>query len=161
MVGEAAGTVASLAIAKGAMPDVRAVQNDLVRAGVPIVWFDDLSPDHPSFAAIQMAAIRGVYPLGSDLHASPEAPITRAEAAVGLSAFYGEKLEREKAVRAAVDRGWMAVDHRNWFHPDLPLLWSDIRESKLPRPLTRAKGGSTGPVRRAEFAARFYNVSIK
>ena len=52
MVGEAAGTVASLAIAKGAVPELRAVQADLAQAGVPIVWFDDLPVDHPAFAAI-------------------------------------------------------------------------------------------------------------
>ena len=96
MVGEAAGTVASLAIAKGSRPDVRAIQSDLASAGVPLVWFDDLPVDHPSFAAIQLAAIRGVYPLGSDLHASPDAPITRAEAAMGLAAHFGEKLDREQ-----------------------------------------------------------------
>jgi len=59
---------------------------------------------------------------GSDLHASPDAPISRAEAAVALAAYFGEKLDRDKAIRAAIDRGWMETDHRNWFHPDLPLL---------------------------------------
>jgi len=154
MIGEAAGTVASLAIAKGSQPDVRAIQSDLANAGVPLVWFDDLPVDHPSFAAIQLAAIRGIYPLGSDLHASSDAPITRAEAAIALAAHFGEKLDREKAIRATIDRGWMATDHRNWFHADLPLLWTDIRESKLPRTLPPIRAANTGPVRRAEFASR-------
>ena len=154
MVGEAAGTLASLAITNSARPDVRTLQRDLVQAGVPIVWFDDLPVDHPSFAAIQLAAIRGVYPLGSDLHASPDAPMTRAEAAVALAAHFGEKLDREKAIRAAVDRGWMATDHRNWFHADLPLLWTDIRENKLPKPLPPITAANAGPVRRSEFAGR-------
>jgi hypothetical protein len=154
MVGEAAGTVASLAIARGSQPDVLTIQADLARSGVPIVWFDDLSVDHPAFAAIQLAAIAGMYPLGSDLHASPDAPITRAEAAVALAAYFGERLEREKAIRAAIDRGWMATDHRNWFHPDLPLLWTDIRESRLPRPLPSMSAPTNSPVRRAEFASR-------
>jgi hypothetical protein len=156
MVGEAAGTVASLAIAAGTLPESRAVQADLAAAGVPLVWFDDLAVDHPAFAEIQLAATRGAYPLGSDLHASPDAPITRAEAAVALAAHYGEKLDREKAIRAAVDRGWMAVDHRNWFHPDLPLLWTDIRDDKLPRALPTIRPSNPGPVRRWEFAVRLY-----
>jgi hypothetical protein len=150
MVGEAAGTVASLAIANGSLPDVRTVQTDLAHAGVPVVWFDDLPVDHPAFAAIQLAAIRGMYPLGSDLHASPDAPITRAEAAVALAAYFGEKLDRDKAIRAAIDRGWMATDHRNWFHPDLPLLWTDIREKALPAIASL----DPGPVKRSEFAKR-------
>ena len=86
MVGEAAGTIAALAIARGAVPPAAAVQEDLARAGVPLVWFDDLPVDHPDFAAIQWTAVRGLYPLGADLHASPDAPITRAEAAMALDA---------------------------------------------------------------------------
>lgn len=161
MIGEAAGTVASLAIAKGSEPDARAIQTDLANAGVPLVWFDDLPVDHPAFAAIQLAAIRGIYPLGADLHASPDAPITRAEAAMALAAHFGEKLDREKAIRAAVGKGWMAVDHRNWFHPDLPLLWTDIRYDKLPGSLPPVGSRNTGPVKRSEFAARLTAAQSK
>src|SRR3954447_21513673 len=53
MVGEAAGTIAALAIERGAVPPASAVQEDLARAGIPLVWFDDLAVDHPDFAAIQ------------------------------------------------------------------------------------------------------------
>ena len=152
-IGEAAGTIASLAINRGALPDVRSVQSDLARAGAPLVWFDDLRVDHPAFAAIHTAAIRGIYPLGSDLHASPDAPITRGEAAAGLAAWAGERLGRDQAIRRAIERGWMATDHRNWFHADLPLLWSDVREDKLPRHLGNAEAHAA-PVTRAEFAER-------
>jgi hypothetical protein len=154
MVGEAAGTVASLAIAKGSLPETPEIQRDLARNGVPLVWFDDLRIDHPAFAAIHLAAIRGAYPLGQDLHASPDAPITRAEAAAALAAWYGEKSDRDAAVTAAIEKGWMAVDHRNWFHGDLPLIWTDIRESKLPQPLASGDR-KPGPVTRADFARAF------
>jgi len=157
MVGEAAGTVASLANTNGAQPDIRTVQRDLVQAGVPIVWFDDLPVNHPAFAVIQMGAIQGIYPLGSDLHASPDAPITRAEAAVALAAHFGEKLDRDNAIRAAIDRGWMATDHRNWFHPDLPLLWTDIRDTRLPKVLSPVTP-KLGPVKRSEFASRLLSL---
>jgi hypothetical protein len=156
-IGEAAGTIASLAIDRGALPDARSVQTDLARAGAPLVWFDDLKVDHPAFAAIHMAAIRGIYPLGSDLHASPDAPITRGEAAVGLAAWAGERFARDEAMQRAIERGWMATDHRNWFHADLPLLWSDVREDKLPRPLPHI-GVHTSPVTRAEFAQRLWSA---
>ena len=141
MVGEAAGTIASLAMDGIAMPGSRAVQRDLVNAGVPVVWFDDLSVDHPDFAAIQWAAIRGKYPLGADLHASPSAPVTRAEAAMMLTG-----LPREEAIKRVVEQGAMATDHRNWFHPDLPLLWSDLRTFQPEFPI------SPGPVLRSAWA---------
>jgi hypothetical protein len=151
MIGEAAGTIAALTISSATTPSISAVQNDLAHAGVPLVWFDDLPVDHPAFAAIHVAAIRGKYPLGADLHASPDSPITRAEVAVALAAHFGEKLDRNQAVQAAVSRGWMTTDHRNWFHPDLPFAWTDLREAKLPRPLPR-RSLKPGPVTRAEFA---------
>ena len=156
-VGEAAGTIAALAMERGAWPEARAVQDDLAGAGVPLVWFDDLPVSHPAFAAIHRAAIRGAYPLGADLHASPDAPITRGEAAVALASFFGEGLGREEAIRRAVERGWMASDHRNWFHADLPLLWTDVREDKLPRPLGKLGTAASlrpAPVRRSQFAER-------
>lgn len=151
MVGEAAGTIAALAIEHNALPDAGNVQADLAKSGVPLVWFDDLRTSHPAFAAIQLAAVRGWYPLGSDLHASPDAPITRGEAAVALAAYFGEKLTRDDAIRKVIERGWLASDHRNWFHADLPFYWTDLREDKLPHPL-----GDTafGPVTRSAWALR-------
>jgi hypothetical protein len=155
MIGEAAGTVAVLNLnANNSSLSARSIQRDLVRNGNPIVWFDDLAVNDPDFAAIQYAAIQGIYPLGADLHSSPDAPITRAEAAIGLAAWNGERLNREDAIRRAVERGWMAVDHRNWFHGDLPLLWTDIREDHLSRPLPKLPPQAT-PVRRRQFAVRF------
>jgi hypothetical protein len=153
MIGEAAGTLAAL----GRTTDVRDLQRDLVRAGVPIVWFDDLPVSDPDFAAIQFAAIQRIYPLGSDLHAAPDAPMTRAEAAVGLAAWAGEHISRDEAIRRAVERGWMAVDHRNWFHGDLPLLWTDIREDRLPRRPAKV-AAQAAPVKRRQFATHFSNL---
>ena len=153
MVGEAAGTIASLSLRASGNPDVRAIQRELAMAGVPIVWFDDLAVSDPSFAAIQFAAVSGMYPLGADLHASPDAPITRGEAALALAAWTGERLSRDEAIKRVVERGWMAVDHRNWFHADLPLLWTDIRDDRLARAFA-AGPAQAGPVRRRQFAAR-------
>ncbi|MBV9494110.1 MAG: FAD-dependent oxidoreductase [Acidobacteria bacterium] len=154
-VGESAGVIASLWIETGSQPDSRTVQAQLARIGVPFVWFDDLSANDPAFAAIQLAAIRGIYPLDpAGLHASPDAPITRAEAAAALAAYFGKQLSREDATKYAVEQGWMAVDHRNWFHGDLPFYWTDWREAKLPAPLPKLEMHRTGPVRRRELAER-------
>jgi hypothetical protein len=159
-VGEAAATIAGLALEKGAAPDADAVQQELARTGVPLVWFDDLPTSHPAFAAIHLAALRGQYPLSpTDLHASPEAPVTRAEAAQALAVFFGKRVLSEEASQLAVEQGWMAADHRNWFHADLPFYWTDWREERLPSPLPPLKGSRTGPVTRAELARRLTGVN--
>ena len=120
-----------------------------------MVWFDDLAAGDPGFAAIQLAALRGIYPLGgSDLHAAPDAPVTRSEAAVALAAYFGVRMNAADAVAHALRQGWMAADHRNWFHGDLPFSWTDCREDKLPGPLPELAAPQTGPVRRRELAAR-------
>ena len=156
-VGEAAGTVASLWIEGGGEPQAGAVQTELAKAGVPMVWFDDVASDHAAFAAIQIAALRGAYPieLGS-LHAAPDAPVTRAEAAVALAAYFGEKGDAKNALAYAVSHGWMAADHRNWLHADLPFYWTDWREDKLQGKLPALHAKRTGPVKRWEMALRFY-----
>ncbi|MCC6585501.1 MAG: FAD-dependent oxidoreductase [Bryobacterales bacterium] len=152
-VGEAAAMFASLSISQGAMPTTATVQKELAKAGVPLVWFDDLRIDHPAFSAIHYTAIRRIYPLSRhDLHASPDAPITRAEAAAALAAYFN--VATTEPVQLALNRGWMAVDHRNWFHPDLPFYWTDWREDKFPRPIPTVNFKRTGPVTRAELATR-------
>jgi hypothetical protein len=154
-IGESAGVMASLWLETGAEPQPAAVQHDLARRGVLMVWFDDLGAGDPSFAAIQLTALRGVYPIdGAGLHASPDAPLTRAEAAIALAAWFGHRLPAEQAIAYVLEQGWMATDHRNWFHPDLPFYWTDWREAKLPRPLPAMTFHRTGPVRRRELAER-------
>jgi FAD dependent oxidoreductase len=161
-VGESAGMIASLQLEQGSKPQPSAVQKELARAGVPLVWFDDLGPDHPAFAAIQLAAIRAAYPLtGPGLHASPDAPVTRAEAAVALTAYLGQQMSAAAAIAETLRRGWMAADHRNWFHEDLPFYWTDWREEKLPRKLPAWELTRTGPVRRRELAARLFGGSTE
>ena len=148
-VGEAAAVIASLGIAQGKPPTAEDVQRELAKAGVQLVWFDDLQVDHPAFAAIQLAALKGIYPLNNyDLHATPDAPVTRGEAARALAAYYGRDIPgpstgtgrldvpedhpHARAIDIAIKEGWMALDHRNWFHPDIPFYWTDWREGELP-----------------------------
>jgi hypothetical protein len=153
--GEASGMVAALWLEQGGLPEAGSVQKELARAGVPMVWFDDLGSEHPAFAAIQLAALRGVYPMEApDLHAAPEAPVTRAEAAAALTAYFGKRMNAREAQAHALREGWMAADHRNWFHGDLPFYWTDWREDKLPSKLPEIKFHRTGPVRRGELAIR-------
>jgi hypothetical protein len=150
-IGEAAAMLATLAPGQ-------TLDRELTRAGIPVFWFDDLAPSDPRFAAIQLTAQRGLYPVNShDLHASPDAPVTRGEAAQILAALFAIPAERAAAITMAVERGWMAVDHRNWFHADLPLLWSDWRLPRFPR-LFPALPAKTGPVTRGELAQYLANA---
>ena len=152
-IGEAAAVIADIALDKGTLPDAAAAQKELVKYGVPLVWFDDLPVQNRHFAAIHLAAIRGIYPLNSDnLHASPDSPVTRGEAARALAAYFGQKADDE--IGLAVQQGWMVTDHRNWFHPDLPFYWADWREDAFPRPVPAWKSRHGGPVRRWELAER-------
>jgi hypothetical protein len=154
---------------RGKLPEPAEVQEALAGAGVPLVWFDDVSPSHPAFQAIHTAAIRGIYPLGAaDLHASPNVPATRGEAARALTALFREKLPDSVPKRLdvptshphagpisrAIEKGWMATDHRNWFHPDLPFYWRDWREAQFPHPIAPPPLNRSGPVTRAELAQR-------
>jgi hypothetical protein len=152
-VGEAAATLAVLRMKLNREPTPLELQQQLARNGVPLVWFDDVTVDHPAFAEIQMSAIRGVYPLSQhDLHASPDAPVSRREAAHALSRHFG--IPTTDPIQLALSRGWMAVDHRNWFHADLPFYWTDWREDKFPSPIPPHDGTKTGPVKRVDLARR-------
>jgi hypothetical protein len=148
------------------------VQRELALDGVPLVWFDDLGPDDGHFAAIQLAAAARLYPMSdSDLHASPDAPVTRREAANALASLFGANAPTSKlpldvartdpsaaTIAAALVEGWMAVDHRNWFHPDLPFYWTDWRKDRFPHPIEGPEITRSGPVRRSEFAELLANT---
>src|SRR5260370_36010909 len=86
------------------------------------------------------------------MHAAPEVHVTRGEAAAALAAYFGKRLRPREAADYAVRQGWMAVDHRNWFHGDLPFDWTDWRGDKLPGPLPGLESRRPGPVRRLEHA---------
>lgn len=87
--------------------------------------------------------------------------MTRGEAAAALAAYQGERLGQEAAIRLAVERGWMATDHRNWFHADLPFVWADWRENQLPKPLPALAGAAPGPVTRGAFALRLAGMAAR
>ncbi|MEB3323145.1 MAG: FAD-dependent oxidoreductase [Synechococcaceae cyanobacterium] len=81
-IGEAGGRLAAFALREGVEPRevrcdparLRRFQVELARAGIPLVWFDDVAHDDPDFAAIQLLAVAGILP-GADpgsLHFDPE-----------------------------------------------------------------------------------------
>ena len=79
-IGEAAGLTAALCVQRGLAPRevrgqdgvLRELQRRLVRRGVPIMWYDDVTPDDPRFAEVQMSPFdqpETLKRLSRDLHA--------------------------------------------------------------------------------------------
>lgn len=92
-IGEATGALAAWAVKNRRQPAelpkdaaaVRAVQRDLLEAGHPLMWFDDVMVEDPGFAAIQYAALTGTMPPDpNSLQFRPKDPVTGAAAAHAL-----------------------------------------------------------------------------
>jgi hypothetical protein len=64
-LGEAAGVAAHLAIAENTTPrqiKVERLQRELVQHGAVLVYFSDVTPEHPAYPAVQYLALRGLLP---------------------------------------------------------------------------------------------------
>ncbi|HWB95250.1 MAG TPA: FAD-dependent oxidoreductase [Bryobacteraceae bacterium] len=92
-IGEASGTLAAWAVKSGRQPAevgrdaaaLRTVQRNLLADGHPLIWFDDVNPDDPAFAAVQYAALTGLMPPEPEtLHFRPKDPATSTETASAL-----------------------------------------------------------------------------
>lgn len=77
-IGEASGTLAAVAVKRRLTPTevyrdhaaMRSVQRELLRAGHPLIWFDDVTPEDADFFAMQWDALEGRKALAGDsLHA--------------------------------------------------------------------------------------------
>lgn len=78
-MGEAAGAAATIALAHNlparSVP-IANLQRDLVAHGAMLVYFRDVTPDDPAFAALQFLGVRGAFP---DWEAKLDDPVTAAE----------------------------------------------------------------------------------
>lgn len=64
-LGEAAGLAAATAVQTGIAPrslDLRTLQDGLLARGAVLIHVRDVGPDHPDFAAVQRAGVRGLIP---------------------------------------------------------------------------------------------------
>lgn len=112
-VGEAAGALAAFCVARGVEPRtvcadpalLRAYQDALLAAGVPLYWWGDLPSEHPAFVPAQRLAMDGLWPGGSDLLFRPDDPLTEEEART-LERRLGRRLE---STRPGVARGEAAI----------------------------------------------------
>jgi hypothetical protein len=115
-IGEAAGCLAALCIKNNAKPSAVAksrtklasLQQQLVAAGAPIYWFDDVSTSDPNFEAIQIVSTAGLMTVSPEsLSFDSESPMrkgaaeTRAQAAERLYGSWRLK-NRLKSKQAAL-----------------------------------------------------------
>ena len=77
-IGEASGTLAAVAVRRHRTPaevyrdhaTMRSVQRELLRAGHPLIWFDDVTPEDADFFEMQWETLEGRKALDGDtLHA--------------------------------------------------------------------------------------------
>ncbi|MEX2608070.1 MAG: FAD-dependent oxidoreductase [Kiritimatiellia bacterium] len=67
-IGEAAGELAAYCLdTKPGHPNLKGndlfqYQRRLLRAGIPLYWYEDLPTDHPAFEAAQLLALTGIWP---------------------------------------------------------------------------------------------------
>lgn len=92
-IGSAAGTVAATAIKnhiqvkqiESEASDLRRVQRELIAAGQPLVWFDDIPIDSPFFASAQLATVLGLIEApDNSMSFHPEAAVEESEVAFAL-----------------------------------------------------------------------------
>ena len=124
-----------------------------MKAGVPLFWFDDLAVDHPSFGAIQLAAVRRLFPVSNaDLHDSPDAPITRSEAALAIARHFGNRMRTVKPQSVRSEERLDGCRPPQLVPSGFASVARDVRLDKLPqRTSTDFYKHPPAPVRRGEF----------
>ncbi|NDZ17451.1 hypothetical protein C7T35_03180 [Variovorax sp. WS11] len=85
--GIAAGVAAAMAVQGDCPPSsvpVEALQTEIIRRGGKLTYFADVPSDHPHFAAIQWAALRGLVPHDPDWYFHPDHPASWADFAQSI-----------------------------------------------------------------------------
>gem|GEM_PF-182951 len=174
-IGEAAGTLADLALDRNVTPQsiqadpllTRQLQLKLLERGVPLYWFDDLPASDPAFLSAQFLAAQGILGGRSrDLHFAPRGSLTRAEALRALARAVAHDAQKPgaggkpaKPVSLSADLKSLAAlgylpstfPGQEGLKPDL--MWSDLeaacQKTGVEAPLDR---GTFQPATRAAFA---------
>lgn len=90
-LGQAAGVAAGICVAAGVEPrtvDIGKMQRELLRQKAVLIYYRDVTPNHPDYAALQILGLKGVLP---GWNAEPDRPVTAEDAdrwrkAVGVDA---------------------------------------------------------------------------
>lgn len=99
-MGQAAGVSAAISIKSGKTVreiDVAALQKELLAQKAILIYFKDVPPTHPHFAAIQRAGLRGLL---LDWQAKPDEPVTEADAKA-----WNEKAGTKVELKPGMTRG--------------------------------------------------------
>ena len=100
-IGEAQGEVAAYSLGHHLKPadilsnrkHLLTVQRNLIEAGSPLIWFDDVSTTDSDFAAIQYCALRGMLPVEpNNLHFEPSAAVEMNEVLRSLAILFDWQL---------------------------------------------------------------------
>ena len=87
VTGQAAGIAAALSARKDLLPrdlPIGELQQELLNQKCKLVFYYDVSADHPQFQAIQRMSLRGIVTGREDRTFRPDEPLDRADAAVWL-----------------------------------------------------------------------------
>jgi hypothetical protein len=136
-IGEAGGLLAAFCRREGVEPRcvlsrqrlLRRFQTELLRRGIPLVWFDDIGHDDPDFEAIQMLVLGGIVsvPDPADLHFLPEAGVSRPEAAAALGRLLEmPPLEPAAAAGTPISRRQLALLVEQQVSEDPVRLWQGL-----------------------------------
>jgi len=106
-IGEAQGTLAARILkhkkeAQILLTDekhLHTLQQELVAAGVPIFWYDDVPTAHEHFAAIQFVSFLGLVATDElSLSFNPDAPLSRKQATLAAARFAGLSKEAKPSL---------------------------------------------------------------
>ena len=163
-IGEAAGVLVDFAIDHDVPPAVIAgddhlteqAQSALLDRGVPIFWYDDVSPQAPVFRDAQLLAQRGIFgPNKTDLHFNAGGSVTLAEAVtalarlLGLGAVPAKRAPSENklaldAITLLAAQGYLPAGPYTPGELGRKLQWSDLQ-------MACAKTGVEAPIDQGEF----------
>jgi hypothetical protein len=167
VLGQSAGVAAALSVKGGLLPralPVSALQDELLKQKVRLMFFHDLALTHPAFVALQRLAVGGVMAGFPDRTIRPDEPLTRAQAAVLLNRYF----DRWPSVSG---HHFTDVPHTHWAFRDvetlhdsgllsvfgLPALWPEAggyqgpRHAGFARPESRRQFNPNEPVTAAQW----------
>lgn len=169
-IGEAAGVLAFECMQAKKAPTVylknhrrmRTVQQRLIEQGAPLVWFDDLPPEHHAFAAGQFLALTRLMPPDQDsLHFRPEELLTRGELCFAMARLLHlsktSDLTAAESIELCRKAGLLREDVGDVNAPISPLDLIFLSMDK--RVAVKASVSGADNVSRAAFALWLYQVA--
>ncbi|NEQ47434.1 MAG: hypothetical protein F6K00_29395 [Leptolyngbya sp. SIOISBB] len=186
-LGEAAGQIAAKAAQVGSIDALRtapnwswSLQQTLVRQGIPVFAFDDVTLKDPDFEAIQMVAIADVVRTARrrDLSFRPETPVTKAVLASALTRLPKQTPPSssdaapladvtanhwaEQAIQTAIANHTLTPEQATTFEPSKVLtqrqLWQVVQPLYPLHITTPPFGLSDAPARRRHLSRSLYPI---